>query len=142
MDKRYQNKIDDTKTFIDMLYNEKGRNPKAMQMVCQDLSDQMMLATAEGTQEVNITGYSDDLIQCLGKEKGSIVELIKYMNNLSAGFQEYMEDRNKEREELGMTEDPSEKGEGEGETEGADKQNEEEAGEVEEEEEFADAKDT
>ena len=83
LDKRYQNKIDDAKTFIDILYNKKGPSPVAMQTACQDLSEQVTLATAEeGDQEINITWYSEDLIWCLGKGKGSIFEM-KYLNELS-----------------------------------------------------------
>ena len=69
MDRHHQNKINDANTFIGFLYNEKGPSPMAMQTACQDLSEQVTLATTEGDQEVNITGYSKDLIQCMGKEK-------------------------------------------------------------------------
>ena len=130
MDRHYHNKIDDTKTFIDILYKEKGPSPVAMQTACQDLSKQVTLATTERDQEVNITGYSEDLIQYLGKEKESILELISYLNELSAGFKEYMEEGEKEREGLGMTADTSDKGDGGGETEGVSKQKGEEAGET------------
>ena len=82
----------------------------AMQIVCQGLSKQVMSAATEGDQNVNITGYSDDLIQCLGKGKGSILENINYLNELSAGFKEYTEEAKKEREGLGVTADTSEEG--------------------------------
>ena len=116
----------------------------AMQIVCQGLSKQVMSAATEGDQNVNITGYSDDLIQCLGKEKGSIMELINHMNELLAGFKECIERGKKEWKGLGMMEDTSEKEEGGGETEEAGKQNEEKSGEAEAEEgeEFMDGKDT
>ena len=141
MERRYHNKIDDAKTFIDILY-KKAPSPVAIQTACQDLSEQVTLATTEGDQEGNITGYSENLIQCLGKEKGPILELISYLNELSAGFKEYMEEGVKEREGLGIMADTSEKGEGGGETEGVSKHKGEEAGEAEEEEQFLDARDT
>ena len=121
----------------------KGPSPVTIQTTCQDLSKQVTLATTEGDQEVNITGYSGDLIQCLGKGKGSILEIIKYLNGLSAGFEEYMEEAEKKREGLGMTTDTrEERGEG-GETESMSKQNGGGgAGEAEEEDEFVDAKET
>ena len=113
-----------------------------MQVACQDLSDQIALATAEGAKEINITGYIDDLIQCLEKERGSISELINYMNKLTAGFQVYMEERQKEREAFGRAENTTKKGGEGGELKGVDKPNEEEAGGAVEEEEFQDAKET
>ena len=84
MDRRHQNKIDDAKTFNDFLYlQQKSPSPVAMQTACQDLSEQVTLATAEeGDQEINITWYSEDLIWCLGNGKGSIFEM-KYLNELS-----------------------------------------------------------
>ena len=59
---------------------QKGPSPEAMQVACQDLSNQIALATAEGAKEISITGYSDDLIQCMEKERGSISELIDYLH--------------------------------------------------------------
>ena len=92
LDKRHKNKIDETKAFMDMLFNNKGPSPEAIQVACQDLSNQIALATAEGAKGISITGYRDDLIQCLEKEKGSISELITYINELTAGFKLYMEE--------------------------------------------------
>ena len=70
----------------------------AMQMACKDLKEQMTQAVEEGSQKISISGYSDDLIHCLRKEKESVAELIEYMEDLTAVFQDHLEEVDKARE--------------------------------------------
>ena len=65
-----------SQAFLDVLHNETGPSLEAMQMACQDLSEQMKQAVEEGAQKISISGCSDDLIHCLKKEKESVVELM------------------------------------------------------------------
>ena len=69
-----------------------------MQMACQDLREQMKQAVEEGAQKIGISEYSDDLIHRLRKEKASVAELIEYMNDLTAVFQDHPEEVGKGRE--------------------------------------------
>ena len=69
MDRCHANKISNVQTFLDVLHNETGPSLEAMQMACQDLSEQMKQAVEEGAQRISILGYSDDLIHCLRKER-------------------------------------------------------------------------
>ena len=99
MDRRHANKISNAQTFLDVLHNETGPSPVAMQMTCKDLTEQMTQAVEEGSQKISISGYSDDLIQCLRKEKESVVELIEYMEDLTTVFQDHLEEVGKARED-------------------------------------------
>ena len=139
---RHKNKIEEAKAFMGILFNEKRSSPEAMQVACQNLSNQIVLATTEGAKKISIAGYSDDLIQCLEKKRGSISELIDYINELTADFQAYMEAGQKDREASNTAENTTMKGGEGGELKGADKTDEEEAGGAVEEEEFQDAKET
>ena len=58
----------------------------------------MTQAVKEGSQKISISGYSDDLIHCLRKEKESVAELIEYMEDLTAVFQDHLEEVDKARE--------------------------------------------
>ena len=98
MDKRYKNEIDNVQTFLEALHNEKGPSPEAMLIACQDLGEQMEQAASERVQKIRISGYSFDLIQCLEKEKGSVEELMDYVNSLAAGLQDHLEEMQRERE--------------------------------------------
>ena len=79
-----------------------------MLIACGDLSEQMEQAVSEGVQKIRVSGYSDDLIQCLEKEKGSVEELMGYVNSLAAGLQDHLEEMQRERESLRMAEDAME----------------------------------
>ena len=68
----------------------------------------MEQADSEGVQKINISGYSDDLIHCLEKEKGSVEELMDYVNSLAAGLQDHLEEMQRERESLRMAKDATE----------------------------------
>ena len=98
MDRRHANKITNAQTFLDVLYNEAGPSPVAMQMACKDLKEQMTQAVEEGSQKISISGYSDDLIHCLRKEKESVAELIEYMEALTTVFRDHLEEVSKARE--------------------------------------------
>ena len=91
MDRRHANKISNVQTVLDVLHNETGPSLEAMQMARQDLSEQMKQAVEDGAQKISILGYSDDLIHYLRKERESVAELIEYMNDLAAGFQDHLE---------------------------------------------------
>ena len=95
MDRRHANKISNVQTFLDALHNETGSNPVAMQMACQNLREQMKQAVEEEAQKISISGYSDDLIHCPRKERESVAELIEYMNDLTAVFQDHLEEVSK-----------------------------------------------
>ena len=98
MDRHHANKIINAQTFLDVLHNEAGPSPVAMQMACKDLKEQMTQAVEEGSQKISISGYSDDLIHCLGKEKESVAELIEHMEDLTTVFQDHLEEVGKARE--------------------------------------------
>ena len=100
MDERHKNKIDDAQTSLETLHNEKGPSPETMLIACQDLSEQLQQAAPEEVQEIRISGYSDDLIQCLAKEKGSVEELMDYVNSLAAGLQDNLTEMQRDRESL------------------------------------------
>ena len=70
----------------------------AMQMTCKDLKEQMTQAVEEGSQKISISGYSDDLIHCLRKEKESEAELIEYIEDLTTVIQDRLEGVGKARE--------------------------------------------
>ena len=137
MDRRYANKIINAQTFQDVVHNEAGLGPVAMQMACKDLKEQMTQAVEEGSQKISISGYSDDLIHCPRREKESVAELVEYMEDLTTVFQDHLEEVGKARgsqegAEITM-EDVRRGGMGEG---------EDKAVAAEEEEEFKDAKKT
>ena len=97
MDRRHANKISNVQTFLDVLHNEAGPSPVAMQMAWKDLKEQMTQAVEEGAQKISISGYSDDLIHCLRREKESVAELIEYIEDLTTVFQDYLEEVGKAR---------------------------------------------
>ena len=73
-----------------------------MLIACQDLREQMEQAASEGVQQIRISGYSDDLIQCLAKEKDSVEELMGYVDNLAACLKHHMEEMRREKEDSGL----------------------------------------
>ena len=137
MDRCHANKISNVQTFLDVLHNETGPSLEAMQMACQDLSEQMKQAVEEGAQKISILGYSDDLIHCLRKERESVAELIEYMNDLTAGFQDHLKEVGKGRDSQEGAEVVMEDAKGGGNRGGEDEAEEAEGGE-----EFKDAKET
>ena len=98
MDRRHANKIINAQTFLDVLHNEAGPSPVAMQMTCKDPKEQMTHAVEEGSQKISVSGYSDDLVHCLRKGKEFVAELIKYMEDLTTVFQDHLEEVGKARE--------------------------------------------
>jgi hypothetical protein len=68
-DRRYDNKVKTPVTFLQKLWNEKGSSTVALKEACSDLKEQMILAGKEEEEQLQLTGYSDDLIQSLKEEK-------------------------------------------------------------------------
>ena len=58
----------------------------------------MAQAVKEGSQKISISGYIDDLIHCLRKEKESVAELIEYMEDLTTVFRDHLEEVSKAKE--------------------------------------------
>ena len=100
MDRRHANKIGNVQTFLDVLHNETGPSPVAMQMACKYLKEQMTQAVEEGAQKISISGYSDDLIHCLRREKKSVAEVVEYMQDLTTVFKDHLEEVGKARGSL------------------------------------------
>ena len=98
MDRRHANKIINAQIFLDVLHNEAGLSPVAMQMACKELKEQMTQTVEEGSQKISVSGYSDDLVHCLRKGKEFVAELIKYMEDLTTVFQDHLEEVGKARE--------------------------------------------
>ena len=101
-DRRYDNKVKTPGTFLEKLWNEKGSSTEALKEACSDLKEQMILAGKEEEEQLQLTGYSDDLIQSLKEEKGSVAELITLMDEMIASFQEFI-DKGGEEEEAPIT---------------------------------------
>ena len=138
-DRRYENKVEESNTFISKLWNEKGSSVEALKEACCDLKEQMVLAAEDNEEILQLEGYSNDLVQSLKEEKDSVSELIVFMDDMIANFQAYMDDDGKEgkppktkNQELSNTADDGEEKAGKA---GKDKNGAEEVEEV-----FLDAK--
>ena len=78
-----------------------------MLIACQDLREQMEHAASEDDQEFSISGYSEDLLLCLAKERGSVEEMMGHVDKLATGLQHHVEKlrRQKEGSEVEDTEE-------------------------------------
>ena len=97
-DRRYNNKVNTPDTFVAKLWNEKGSSVTALKDACCDLKEQMVLAGKEDEEELQLVGYSDELIQSLKAEKESVAELIALMDEMMVSFQDYMDNEMEEGE--------------------------------------------
>ena len=70
-----------------------------MKLACQDLKERMVHARDDNEEFMQAEGYSDDLIQCLKKEKDSVADLIEFMEDTIANIHAYMQAEANEGEE-------------------------------------------
>ena len=61
----------------------------------------MELAGVDDGQEFTITGYTDDLLLCLAKEKKSVEEMLTYLDELATAFQDKVEELMRKKEGAG-----------------------------------------
>ena len=73
-----------------------------MMIACQDLKEQMEHAEAEDYQEFSISRYSDDLLLCLAKQKGSVEEMLDHVDKLAAALQHHVEELRRKNEGSGV----------------------------------------
>ena len=98
--KRHENKVDQPDGFLGKLWNNVGPSPVAMKWAYQGLKEHMSHAKDDNEEFMQVEGYSDDLIQCLKKEKGSVAELIEFMEDTIADINAYMQAEESEGEEV------------------------------------------
>ena len=86
-DRRWKNSVQEPKSFVDSLWNEKGSNLEAMVEACNDVKFLLETASLEEEEEdETFENYSKTTMDLLRAEKADTVTRILHVKDIAEGF--------------------------------------------------------